>query len=244
MKQNKYDDDTFFDKYSHMDRSIKGLEGAGEWKTLERMLPDFKGKRVLDLGCGFGWHCRYAVKQGAVQVTGVDISEKMLSKARESSNGEPISYHCTPMEDIDFPANSFDTALSSLAFHYTPSFHEICRKISACLTPGGVFIFSVEHPIFTAQGQQDWHRDQEGSIMHWPVDNYFMEGPRHAVFLGEDVIKYHRTLTTYLRDLSENGFEIIGLEEPQPPEELLHSIPGMKDELRRPMMLIIAARKK
>lgn len=54
MKQNKYDDNAFFRKYSQMDRSVKGLEGAGEWKTLERLLPDFHEKDVLDLGCGFG----------------------------------------------------------------------------------------------------------------------------------------------------------------------------------------------
>ena len=60
MKENKYDDTVFFEKYSRMDRSVKGLAGAGEWPTLERMLPDFLGKRVLDLGCGFGWHCQYA----------------------------------------------------------------------------------------------------------------------------------------------------------------------------------------
>lgn len=54
MKQNQYDNKTFFEKYSNMDRSTKGLAGAGEWKTLEAMLPDFKDRRVLDLGCGFG----------------------------------------------------------------------------------------------------------------------------------------------------------------------------------------------
>ena len=30
--------------------------GAGEWHVLKTILPDFTGKRVLDLGCGFGWH--------------------------------------------------------------------------------------------------------------------------------------------------------------------------------------------
>ncbi|VIE93360.1 methyltransferase, type 11 family [Clostridioides difficile] len=53
MKQNKYDDDKFFNKYSKMERSINGLAGAGEWHTFRKMLPNFKGKRVLDLGCGF-----------------------------------------------------------------------------------------------------------------------------------------------------------------------------------------------
>lgn len=55
--------------------------------------------------------------------------------------------------------------------------------------------------------------------------------------------KYHRTLTTYLNTLLVNGFEITNIIEPQPPEDML-DIPGMRDEMRRPMMLITAARKK
>ncbi len=72
MRQNPYDNKTFFDKYSQMDRSTKGLSGAWEWKTLEAMLPDFKDKRVLDLGCGFGWHCQYAIeKKGAYSLPSI-----------------------------------------------------------------------------------------------------------------------------------------------------------------------------
>lgn len=56
MPQNKYDDDAFFEKYAQMERSQKGLSGAGEWPTLKKMLPDFHNKKVLDLGCGYGWH--------------------------------------------------------------------------------------------------------------------------------------------------------------------------------------------
>ena len=52
MKENRYDDEEFFQKYSQMSRSQKGLSGAGEWSTLKKLLPDFAGKRVLDLGCG------------------------------------------------------------------------------------------------------------------------------------------------------------------------------------------------
>ena len=48
-KENKYDDDIFFQKYSQMSRSQQGLAGAGEWETLRKLLPDFKDKRVLDL---------------------------------------------------------------------------------------------------------------------------------------------------------------------------------------------------
>jgi len=56
------------------------------------------------------------------------------------------------------------------------------------------------------------------------------------------VTKYHRTLTPYLLTLLQNGFILEKVIEPQPPEELLE-VPGMKDEMRRPMMLLIAARK-
>ena len=56
MKENKYDDDRFFSQYAQMSRSVEGLKGAGEWHILQKMLPDFTGKRILDLGCGFGWH--------------------------------------------------------------------------------------------------------------------------------------------------------------------------------------------
>ena len=72
MGENKYDDPVFFDKYSRMARSRQGLSGAGEWKTLEKLLPDFAGKRVLDLRCGYGWHCRSAAEPGAASAVGVD----------------------------------------------------------------------------------------------------------------------------------------------------------------------------
>ena len=72
------------------------------------------------------------------------------------------------------------------------------------------------------------------------MDNYYYEGRRTAHFLGEEVIKYHRTLTTYLMGLLQNGFAITAVAEPMPPREMW-DIPGMKDEMRRPMMLIIRA---
>ena len=75
-------------------------------------------------------------------------------------------------------------------------------------------------------------------------DNYYIEGERQAVFLGERVTKYHRTLTSYVGTLLSSGFALTGLAEPQPPQEMVDTIPGMADELRRPMMLILAAKKR
>lgn len=243
MKQNRYEDSTFFTKYSEMDRSKKGLAGALEWHELKRMLPDFLGKRVLDLGCGFGWHCRYAIEQGAKSVVGVDISQRMLHEASSRTETDRIQYLSLPIEDIDFPPESFDVVISSLAFHYIKSFEDVVGKIHRCLSQGGDFVFSVEHPIFTALGSQKWYYDHQGKAVHWPVDHYFSEGTRLAIFLGEEVIKYHKTLTTYIQGLLKAGFNITGLVEPQPSEASLLTVPGMADELRRPMMLLVSARK-
>lgn len=244
MKQNKYDDPVFFSKYSNMDRSKKGLESAGEWHELKKMIPNLSDKRVLDLGCGFGWHCRFAIENNATSVIGVDISRKMLDEARNKTKSELIEYICMPIEEIDFPKDSFDIVISSLVLHYIESFENLLVRINKALVKGGDFVFSVEHPIFTAHGAQEWHYDNRGNRLHWPVDQYFNEGIRNANFLGEEVVKYHRTLTTYVDTLLKTGFEIKGFIEPKPEKELIDSVPEMLDELRRPMMLLMSSRKR
>lgn len=241
---NIYDDPDFYERYSGMERSVKGLEGAGEWHVLRQMLPDFTGKRVLDLGCGFGWHCRHAATNGAVRVLGIDISERMIEEARRRNPSPVIEYRCQGIENYVFQPDTFDVVISSLAFHYLPSFDGICRNIYRSLTLGGEFVFSVEHPIFTAQGPQTWFGNEAGVTMHWPVDRYFEEGAREAIFLDRHTTKYHRTLTSYLEAVLDSGFELSGFAEPQPAPELLAAVPAMSDELRRPMMMVVAARKR
>lgn len=244
MKQNKYDDSNFFSAYEQMPRSIHGLEAAGEWHVFKSLLPELRNKRVLDLGCGFGWHCRFARGQQASSVVGVDISANMLQKAREQTDDPAISYIQLPIEDIDFSYSPFDIVISSLAFHYIESFQAICKKVHDCLKPGGAFIFSVEHPIFTSRKEQDWHLDEQGNRLHWPVDHYQSEGVRKTSFLTDNVMKYHRTISTYMNDLIGAGFALKVIKEPMPSDEMLANDSAMKDENRRPMFLIISAEKK
>ncbi|MED4753060.1 class I SAM-dependent methyltransferase [Brevibacillus choshinensis] len=242
MKQNKYDDTEFFSAYQKMSRSIKGLEAAGEWHVFRSLLPDLRYKHVLDLGCGYGWHCRYVREQQASSVVGVDLSEKMLQKAREQTHDPAITYMQMAVEDIAFANDQFDVVISSLAFHYIESFGELCQKIYDCLKPGGTFLFSVEHPIFTSRKEQDWFVDEEGNRLHWPVDNYQAEGMRVTSFLAENVIKFHRTIATYMNDVIQAGFVIKVVKEPMPPEEMVGD-DWMKDENRRPMFLMLSAEK-
>lgn len=128
MKENKYDDKEFFNEYKKMNRSVKGLEGAGEWESFRKMFPSLENKKVLDLGCGFGWHCKYCIDNKALEVVGVDSSKRMLDKARKINNDEKIEYVESEIETIKFPKESFDVVISSLVFHYIKDFEEVCKK--------------------------------------------------------------------------------------------------------------------
>ena len=239
-----YDRPEFFEKYSQMSRSKYGLSGAGEWPTLKEMLPDFAGKRLLDLGCGYGWHCVYAMEHGAQSALGLELSEKMLQVAREKTPFPQVEYRQGDMEQAEFEAGSFDVVLSSLALHYVEDYAGVVNKTAGFLKPGGFFVFSAEHPIYTASGNQDWIYDEKGNIQYFAVDRYFEEGLRNTQFLGEHIVKYHRTITTYLEVLLANGFELCHILEPNPPQEMMDADPSMANELRRPMMFIVSARKK
>src|SRR6478609_2672615 len=98
MAQNIYDDDEFFVAYSQLRRSVEGLDGAPEWPALQAMLPPLAGLRVVDLGCGFGWFCRWAAGEGAATVSGIDLSNRMLERARTLTGDERISYE---RQDLD-----------------------------------------------------------------------------------------------------------------------------------------------
>jgi len=244
MKQNKYDDPDFFDIYSKMPRSAGGLAQAEEWPLLRTLLPDLRGKTFLDLGCGYGWHCRYARSQGASRVVGVDISERMLERAHSLTAENNIEYHRAAIEDYEYTADSFDVVFSSLALHYIKDYVAVCEKVYKCLKPQGCFVMSVEHPVFTALPKQDWYYDENGNILHWPLDDYQNEGIRHTSWLADNVIKYHRTLQTYINNLIDSGFCITSLVEPRPSADILLKKPEFKNECRRPLFLLLAAIRK
>lgn len=102
----------------------------------------------------------------------------------------------------------------------------------------GVFIFNIEHPVFTSGVGQDWIYTEDGALQYWPIDNYFITGERKTNFLGCNITKQHHTLTQILMGLLDNGFKLKVVEEAKPSEEMM-DIPGMRDELRRPMMLLV-----
>ncbi len=237
---NEYDNEKFFEEYAKMSRSIEGLSGAGEWHQLKPLFPLLQGKTVLDLGCGYGWHCKFAAEQGAIQVLGLDLSQKMIHEAERRNRSNKIQYRVCGIEEYEYPENTWDCVISNLALHYIENIEMVFQKVYRTLKPQGIFVFNIEHPVFTAGVGQDWIYSESKKPLYWPVDDYFKPRERSTHFLGCTIAKQHHTLTQILMGLLNNGFGLETVEEAQPAEEML-DIPGMKDELRRPMMLLVKA---
>ncbi|OKO89140.1 SAM-dependent methyltransferase [Bradyrhizobium sp. NAS80.1] len=242
MAQNIYDNPHFFAAYSQLSRQIRGLDGAPEWHAIRAMLPTVSGKRVVDLGCGFGWAARWMREQGASSVLGLDLSENMISRAKADTNDREIEYRIADLETVELPKAAFDLAYSALAFHYIRDFNRLIRMIHQALAPGGELVFTIEHPIFMAAVHPHWIAD-EGGRKTWPVNRYSIEGERQTDWFAKGVIKYHRTIGTTLNTLIRSGFQLLAVEEFAPSPEQIAQTPELAEELERPMMLLVSARR-
>src|SRR5205823_2532034 len=242
MTQNIYDNDEFFAGYLRLPRSVAGLEGAPEWPVLRAMLPDLHGRTVLDLGCGFGWFCRWAREQGAAYIVGIDVSEKMLERARADTQDGAITYTRADMETLELPPQTFGLIYSSLALHYVENLDRLMAEVHRSLIGGGSLVISVEHPIYTAPACPGWSGEMAGR-RSWPVDSYLDEGPRSRDWLTKGVIKQHRMVATYINLLIGLGFTLRRVEEWAPSEERIAAHPEWANERQRPPFLLIAAKR-
>jgi len=202
-------------------------------------LPPMQGLKVVDLGCGYGWFSRWASEHGAHSVLGLDVSEKMLEQARNTTSAVNIQYARADLEHLDLAEGSFDLAYSSLALHYIKDLAGLFAKVYAALKPGSRFVFSIEHPIFMAPRNPGWLIDSEGR-KRWPLDSYQLEGERVTNWLAEGVIKQHRTVGTLLNTLIAAGFTIRHVNEWGPSDAQVAAQPALAEERERPMMMLVA----
>lgn len=232
-----YDDKDIFEAYARLPRSLGGLGAMPEWPALQAMLPDLHNRRVLDLGCGFGWFCRWAREQGATRVLGVDVSERMLERAHDTTNDTAIDYIKADLETLNLPQSTFDLAYSALALHYVVELERLFGEVHRALNPGGAFVFCVEHPISTAP-----------TSAGLSIDSYQTQGPRGAHARtgdtqGSGAVKQHRTFGTYLKLLLAAGFSLSAVEEWRPAEAQAESGPVAAEAQERPIFLLISARR-
>ena len=112
-RQNIYDNEAFFEDFREKRTSEINFNDCIETPILFSMLPDLRGKDVLDIGCGMGQHTRKFAEMGAASVLGIDISEKMLAWAVEHNSAEAVTYRRMAMEDMDALEERFDVIISS-----------------------------------------------------------------------------------------------------------------------------------
>ncbi len=198
------------------------------------------GLRVLDLGCGFGAFDRWAHAMGAAHVLGIDLSEKMLAQARAQAPDSGVTYRLGDIEQLALPDASFDLVYSALVLHYIEDLGAVIAVIRRLLAPGGHFVFTVEHPIYTAPSHPGWQTDAHGEQV-WPINDYLVEGKRVTDWIRPGIVKYHRSIASYVNNLLAQGFSLERLEEWEPTPEQIAERPEMREELHRPPFLLVAA---
>lgn len=244
MKQNIYDNPGFFKEYISLRDSGISYNDFVEQPAIKSVMPEIKEGFILDLGCGTGHFAKYCIDKGASKVIGVDISKNMIHRARKDNEHKKIEYFCMPIEELELPNQKFDLIISSLAVHYIENYSKLITKIRSLLKQDGELIFSTEHPIVTARKESgNWVRDDEGNRLHWALDNYQEEGKREHDWYVDGVIIYHRTISTLMNTLIENGFIIEKVIEPQSIPDGLEKMPKIVNEKRRPSFIVIKARK-
>ncbi|MFD0332148.1 class I SAM-dependent methyltransferase [Streptacidiphilus monticola] len=145
-----YDTPDFFTAYQRMRADGDGLNEELEQPALRALLPQVTGLDVLDLGCGDGGQAEWLASAGARSVLGVDPSTRMLALARGRAH-PCLRYLQATAEELTLPQASLDLVVSSLALHYVPDLPALLARIAQWLRPGGHLVYSVEHPVCTAQ---------------------------------------------------------------------------------------------
>lgn len=102
------------------------------------------GSKVLEIGCGTGRFSRAASAAG-MKTTAIDVSQIMLEYVRKKSAEEgqaKITTQHAGFLTMDFPAESFDAAVSGAALHHLPDAWKLValQNIFRALKPGGRFI--------------------------------------------------------------------------------------------------------
>lgn len=118
--------------------------------TLMKLVGDPAGKAVVDIACGEGFYTRVLRQQGAVQVTGVDLSPKMIELAQNSEAQQPlgIEYIVGDGRDMSFKP-VYDLAVAAYFLNYAhdrPELEAMCNGIARCLKPGGRFVTVNSNP--------------------------------------------------------------------------------------------------
>ncbi|WP_041966976.1 class I SAM-dependent methyltransferase [Mesobacillus selenatarsenatis] len=124
----------------------------GMWETGSRkdIVPFIKrfvptGSMVCDLGCGDGTGSEKLVEAGYV-VTGIDVSEEMLERARQNPRNEDCIFRKGNLSDCESPDNHFDAVMAINSIEWTNHPYESLKEMARILKPDGYACISILGP--------------------------------------------------------------------------------------------------
>jgi len=202
------------------------------------LLPDVKGLRVLDAGCGPGIYAEWLLDHGAM-VVAVDVTPAFVEICRRRLGDRATVLRADLTQPLDFAADaSFDVVLAPLVFDYIEDWQAVFSEFFRVLKPGGAFVFSAGHPL----------ADYLLYAKHISPDcNYFETRLFEFAWKGfgepYPVVKsYRRPLGAMLNPLIGAGFAIDRVLEARPAEQMREADPRHYEELmRQPGFLCIRA---
>jgi len=145
---------TLFENYAKTYDNECFTQGTfGECDFLEKEFSSNKSLKILDVGCGTGRHAIELTKRG-YNITGIDLSESQLKRAREKAEAENIIIDFQLQDARNLPFNSeFDAAImlceGSFPLMETDEMNfEILKNVTKSLKPGAKFIFTTLNGLF------------------------------------------------------------------------------------------------
>jgi SAM-dependent methyltransferase len=113
----------------------------------------YRGKRVLDVGCGAGTDLARFAKGGAI-VTGVDLSSSAIALAKQNFAHQGLQGDLREAdgERMPFPDDSFDLVFAHGVVQYTASDRALVEECRRVLEPGGTAVFQVYNRISWLNG--------------------------------------------------------------------------------------------
>ena len=138
----------FFEKRlcGYDEHMLNEIESADEFYPFTAgLLPVSENSRVLDLGCGTGLELEeYFPLCPSAKVTGIDLSQAMLSSLREKFENKDITLVCGSYFDVPLGKGVFDAAVSVESLHHFTKQEKISlyKKLNVSLKQNGFFILT------------------------------------------------------------------------------------------------------
>jgi len=235
-----YDDPQVFETYQRHRQRPENPNDTLEKPIIVELLGNVRGANILDLGCGDAAVGAELLANGAASYLGLDGSRNMVESAVRFLGGTLGRVVEADIPSWTYPQNNFDIVLSRLALHYIEDLDQVFQRVFYTLRPEGRFIFSVEHPVITSC---DAAWQGVGPRQEWTVDHYFEVGQRVTNWLGQRVVKYHRTIEDYFLALQHVGFVVDSLRESRPEPKWFTEEDTYERRKRIPLFLFLAASK-